>query len=77
MAVEYYAKLSEIMSDLTTQGFGAQAEAIRNAMSAGATSTEILMAARWHLEQIECLKIEGSTARKIGELIDTLRIVLS
>jgi hypothetical protein len=46
---DLYASLRTVVAALADAGFSAQAEQVSDAMRAGATPTEVLMAARWSL----------------------------
>ena len=48
-----YMKARDLSDQLSVAGLEAEAEGIREAMSAGATATEILMALRWNLQSLE------------------------
>lgn len=49
MARDYYGEARAIADELDASGHSATAADLRGAIEAGFTSTEILMALRWHL----------------------------
>jgi hypothetical protein len=50
---DFYAEALELASRLTDEGFGGWANRFEEAISAGFTATEILMALRWHAQQLQ------------------------
>ena len=73
MAVDYHTELGEIVEALAAHGLVAEADALRNAIASGSTATEVLMAARWQLQQSQhAHAMENDTRRKIRELLGLL-----
>jgi hypothetical protein len=79
MSFDYYAEVRAIIDVLSKDGFTADASALREAIEAGSTANEILMAVRWHLQQFEDgnKPVNLGTKRRIRELIKELNKVLS
>jgi hypothetical protein len=53
MARDYYTEASGIARSLEKHGLIIEAQALIDAIDAGSTATEILMALRWHLQRID------------------------
>ena len=48
MARDYYADATALAAKLAAHGYGLWAQQLTDAIAAGATATEIVMALRWH-----------------------------
>jgi hypothetical protein len=79
MTVDYYAETGQIIEALTSEGLSSEADALREAMAKGSTATEILMAIRWHLQQIDRANKSANltTKRRVRALVKELDKVLS
>lgn len=64
MAYDYYSEARAIADLLVQEGFEAEASKLRDALAAGATGTEILMALRWHLQSISKADLRISTVTR-------------
>jgi RNase P/RNase MRP subunit POP5 len=51
--MDYYAEARRVAAILETEGMVADANSLIEALEAGATATEILMALRWNLRRIQ------------------------
>ena len=74
MSTDYYSEVRQIIAQLSSEGLSPEANALKEAMEAGATGTEILTRLRWELRQIDAATrpIGLNTKRKIHELIIAL-----
>lgn len=79
MAVDFYAELRAIIEGLSRAGYAAEARTLQEAMDAGSTSNEIMMAVRWHLRQIGNVDelVELGTERPIRDLLNELDRLLA
>jgi hypothetical protein len=70
MARDYYAETHDVALLLQREGFAAEAQSLVRAISDGSTATEILMAIRWRLEQIDTpkFKLNSETRARVREL---------
>ena len=59
---DHYAEAQRVASGMRLEGFEDHAEAVEDAIAAGFTSTEFLMALRWHLDIFLRSKPAGSKA---------------
>ena len=57
---DHYAEARRVAAAMRDEGFQDAAQALDDAIAAGFTSTEILMALRWHLAQFLAAELEGS-----------------
>jgi hypothetical protein len=79
MSIDYYAQTRQIIDALAAEGLSSDGDALRDAIAAGSTGTEILMAVRWHLQQVDRSNKTSNvvTKRMIRELLDQLESLLS
>lgn len=75
---DYYEKVHEISAVLAKENLPDWSEKIETAIISGSTGTEILMAVKWHLEQLKKSKVCLSPKTKllIVELIKRIRKAL-
>jgi hypothetical protein len=78
-ARDYYAEARELASRLTAEGFGDWASRFEEAISAGFTATEILMALRWQAQQLQAagLPLTAEAAGRLNSLLVGLEEALS
>jgi hypothetical protein len=71
MSHDHYAVAREIAGKLATEGFPERSQRILNAIAAGSTGTEILMALRWHLREMLRADpgISPETRQRMSELL--------
>jgi hypothetical protein len=76
--IDYYADARDIAQSLDRQGLSSEAQSLRDAIDAGSTASEILMALRWHLERIDSgpLRMDLITRTQIHQLIAAIRSAL-
>ena len=60
-AYDCYGEARRVSATMRDEGFGPDAQALEDAIAAGFTSSEILMALRWHLDRILEAKPDGSS----------------
>ena len=79
MALDIYSEAEIVIEALGRQGLGADGEALRDAIRAGSTSTEILMAMRWHLRHLSGSphSVDDDTKRRIRSLLLELDRILA
>lgn len=79
MSFDYYLEAGHIIDALVSEGMEWEATKLRDVITAGATSTEILMGMRWHLLEIDRANTSknAETKRRIKDLLERLRTVLS
>jgi hypothetical protein len=79
MAIDYYAEADQIINALNDEGRRAEADTLRDLIAAGSTATEIFMAIRWQLKQIDSAnRITNLTTKaKIRDLVAELDRMLS
>lgn len=75
MACDYYGAARRLTGLLRNEGFGEVARALDDAIKAGFTATEILMALRWHIDRFldanpGCSKALTRAARDLRNRID-------
>ena len=58
---DYYGEARRLSAAMRDEGLEADAQALEDAIAAGFTSSEILMALRWHLDRFMEAKPEGSS----------------
>jgi ABC-type branched-subunit amino acid transport system substrate-binding protein len=77
--MDYYAETHAIAAALASEGLSSDAEALRDAIAAGSTGTEILMHVRWLLRQLDEANKTSSlvTKRKIRDVLAALDRALS
>lgn len=70
MSRDYFAEATRLADDLERDGLVAQARALRDAIEGGSTGSEILMALRFHLRDLESmnLALDFKTRRCIRDL---------
>jgi hypothetical protein len=75
---DYHQEAREIAQHLADEGHSTEARALIEAIDSGATGTEILMALRWHLQQVDMAKLAMNLGMrtKIRELIAAITAVL-
>jgi hypothetical protein len=74
---DYYAAARSLIAQLTNDGYLAEASRLHAAVEGGATGTEILMALRFHLEQIiQHVPLRGESQIRASELLVELSDVL-
>ena len=78
MTRDYYAEARDIAQSLDNGGLSEDARGLRDAIAAGATGTEILMALRWHLQRIAnaTLSLDFATREKIRDLTEAISSAL-
>lgn len=59
-ANDYYGEARRLSAAMRGEGFAENARALEDAIAAGFTSSEILMALRWHLARFLTAKPSGS-----------------
>ena len=74
-AYDHYAEARRVGAAMRAEGFEVHAGALEDAIAPGFTSTEILMALRWHLARFLTAKPEGSpnlqrSAKNLHKRID-------
>lgn len=76
---DYYAEARELASRLSADGFGDWANRFEEAIRAGFTATEILMALRWQAQQLRSaeLPLSVESERRLEALLAGLEEVLS
>ena len=75
MAYDYYGEARRLMVMMRHGGFDEAARALDDAITAGFTATEILMALRWHIDRFldtnpGCSKALRQDARDLRNRID-------
>lgn len=75
MAYDYYGAARRLMVTMRNEGFDEAARALDDAIKAGFTATEILMALRWHIDRFldanpGCSKALTRAARDLRNRID-------
>jgi len=60
-AYDYYGEARRVSTAMRSEGFERDAQALEDAIAAGFTSSEILMALRWHLDRFLAAKPDGSS----------------
>lgn len=75
MAYDYYGEARRLMVAMRDEGFDEAARALDDAIKAGFTATEILMALRWHIDRFldanpGCSKALTRAARDLRNRID-------
>jgi hypothetical protein len=78
MTRDYYAEARDIARSLEQNGLTAEARALVDAIDAGSTGTEILMALRWRLQRIDESNPKTSlqTRHRIRDLCAAIDIAL-
>jgi hypothetical protein len=78
MTIDYYAEARELATRIQREGLAAEAQALIDAMDAGSTATEILMALRWHLTEIDQANNISNldTRRRIRDLLQGVHAAL-
>jgi hypothetical protein len=71
MATDYHAEAREIARLLDLESLNGEAQSLRDAIDAGSTGSEILMALRWRLEHIDGsnLRMNPETRGRIRRLL--------
>ena len=59
---DHYGEARRVVAAMRGEGFEQNARALEDAIAAGFTSSEILMALRWHLAQFLATEPRGSDA---------------
>lgn len=79
MSSDYYLEAGHIIDALVSEGMEWEATKLRDVITAGATSTEILMGMRWHLQEIDRANASKSveTTRRIKDLLGKLKATVS
>lgn len=79
MPRDYYAEARDLARQLEDEGATTDAEALRDAIAAGSTATEISMALRWHLARIdrENPPESADTRKRIQELASAIDAALA
>ena len=79
MSVDYYLEAGHIIDALMSEGMEWEATKLRDVITAGATSTEILMGMRWHLQEIDRASASknAETKRRIKDLLGKLKTAVS
>ena len=72
---DHYGEARRVAAAMRDEGLQEAAQTLEDAIAAGFTSTEILMALRWHLAQFLAAKLEGSpnlrqSAKDLHQRID-------
>ena len=65
-AYDHYAEARRVAAAMRDEGFQDTAQALEDVIAAGFTSTEILMALRWHLAQFLTAEPRGSFALRLS-----------
>lgn len=78
MQLNVYEQVDAIAINLENVGLGTRAQALRDAIAAGAAGGEIQMALRFHLQAIlrEEMRVSAETKQSIHELVATLGVSL-
>jgi hypothetical protein len=76
---DYYAMAREVASALRAEGLGDWGSRLEDAIAAGATSTEILMALRWHLRALRSnpVQLSPETERAVRQLLAVIEHALA
>lgn len=79
MSFDYYLEAGHIIDALASEGMEWEATKLRDVITAGATSAEILMGMRWHLQEIDRANASknAETKRRIKDLLGRLKTVVS
>lgn len=78
MTIDYYAEAREVARYLDEGGHATEARSVIESIETGATGTEILMALRWNLEQLERanLSLSHDIRSRIRNLVNNISLII-
>lgn len=78
MARDYYAEARQLADSLDDEGLDEWSGKLKDAIDAGFTATEILMALRWHARQLReaSPRLSRPTRRALASLLEGLEDAL-